>query len=214
MHGNARDRTCKRRGHAAIPLSMKLPFPIDFSNCGLVVAKAGTTSTGEKVLSCVMLLFFGLVGLGLLYAALKELLKVRRRRPFLIKLQGTVLSVSTERETCAGSVNNRDETAVVIRFIPFVAFTTPEGKRVDFRSEVCDIHHLRRRQDGSLPEVEPSWRSGQDVEVFYDPGAVLKPFIGGGPGPSFIAYGMLAAGLLTFAVAVGMGFVFYAKVFR
>ncbi|MEO6739712.1 MAG: DUF3592 domain-containing protein [Chthoniobacteraceae bacterium] len=193
---------------------MKLPLLIDFSNCGIVVAKTGPSSTGEKILSCLMLLFFGLIGLGLLYAALKELLKVRRRRPFLIKLPGTVLSVSTERDTRAGSVNNRDETAVVIRFIPFVAFTTPEGKRVDFRSEVCDIHHLRRRLDGSLPEVESSWRSGQSVDVFYDPGAVLKPFIGGGPGPSFIAWGMLAAGLLTFGVAVGMSFVFYAKTFR
>jgi len=197
-----------------MPLSMKLPLPMDFSSCAVVAAKGSNPTMAEKIFSCVAILFFGLIGIGLLRAGLRELFKVRSRRPFLIKLQGTVLSVVTERETRAGSANNRDETAVVVRFIPFVAFTTPEGKRVDFRSEVCDIHHLRRRADGSLPEVEPSWRSGQSVEVLYDPGAVLKPFIGGGPGLSFLAYGMMAAGLVTFGAAVGLGFVFYAKVFR
>lgn len=198
-----------------MPLYMKLSLLIAPSSFAFVAAAGGKPiTTTEKIFSCAVIVIFGLIGLGLLRAGLREFFKVRSRRPFLIKLQGTVTSVATERETRAGSTNNRKETAVVIRFIPMVAFTTPEGKRVDFRSEVCDIHHLRRRQDGSLPDVEPTWRSGQSVEVLYDPGAVLKPHLTGGAGLSFMAYGMMAAGLLTFGVAVGLGFVFYAKVFR
>ncbi len=194
---------------------MKLSLLIAPSSYAFLAATSGKPTTmTEKIFSCAVIIIFGLIGLGLLRAGLREFFKVRSRRPFLIKLQGTVLSVLKERETRAGSVNNRDETAVVIRFIPMVSFTTPEGKRVEFRSEVCDIHHLRRRADGSLPEVEPSWRSGQTVEVLYDPGAVLKPHLTGGAGLSFMAYGMMAAGLLTFGAAVGLSFVFYSKVFR
>jgi hypothetical protein len=198
-----------------MPIRMKLALLNDVSTHTVLAATGGKPITmAEKIFSCGAILFFGLIGLGLLRAGLREFFKVRSRRPFLIKLQGTVLSVLKERETRAGSVNNREETAAVIRFIPMVSFTTPEGKRVEFRSEVCDIHHLRRRQDGSLPEVEPTWRSGQSVEVLYDPGAVLKPHLTGGAGLSFMAYGMMAAGLLTFGAAVGMGFVFYAKAIR
>ena len=193
---------------------MKPPLPIDFAGCVFVAATSGPPSTKEKIFACLFFGIFGLIGIGLLRAGLREFLKVRSRRPFLIKLQGTVLSVLKERDTRAGSVNNRNETAVVIRFIPMVMFHTPEGKRVEFRSEVCDIHHLRRRQDGSLPEVESSWRSGQSVEVLYDPGAVLSPRIAGGPGLSFVAYGMMAAGLVTLSAVVGLGFVFWSKVSR
>ena len=198
-----------------MPFFMKLSLLIDPSSYAALAATSGKPTTmTEKIFSCAVIVIFGLIGLGLLRAGLREFFKVRSRRPFLIKLPGTVTSVVKERETRAGSTNNRNETAVVIRFIPMVSFTTPEGKHVDFRSEVCDIHHLKRRLDGSLREVEPSWRSGQSVEVLYDPGAVLKPHLTGGAGLSFMAYGMMAAGLLTFGAAVGLSFVFYSKVFR
>ena len=198
-----------------MPISMKLFLLIDpLSYAALAATSGKPTTMGQKILSFAVLIIFGLIGIGLLRAGLREFLKVRSRKPFLIKLPGTVLNVLKERDTRAGSSRNREETAEVIRFIPFVMFHTPEGKRVEFRSEVCDIHHLRRRADGSLPEVEASWRSGQSVEVIYDPGAVLKPRIAGGPGLSFMAYGMMAAGLVVCSAVVGLSFVFYAKAFR
>lgn len=185
---------------------------LDFT---FIAAKNAPPTTGEKVFAGVFFVLFGLIGLGLLRAGLREFFKVSSRRRFLMKLPGTILTVMTERETRSGTVNRRNETAVVLRFIPSVMFHTPEGKRVEFRSEVCDTHHLRRRADGSLQEApEPTWRSGQTVEVIYDPGGVLKPRIAGGPGLNFMACGMMAAGLLTLGAVIGLGFVFWSKLSR
>lgn len=97
----------------------------------------------------------------------------------------------------------------------YVVFTTPEGPSTRFRSDVCESHELRRNNLGILrPEPECQWTAGQEVEVTFDPGGVLKPFIGGGVGGSGIGWAMIAAGLVTLGVSVGLGFIFAHKAFR
>lgn len=183
------------------------------SHTAHLLAAAKPIPTGEKIFACCVIVLFGLIGMGLLRAGLSELIKVRRRRPFLIKLPGTILTVIKERETRAGTPGSRRDTGQILKYIPHVAFTTPEGKRVEFRSEVCQIHELRRKYGGSFITPECPWLDGDAVEVHYDPGGVLKPFIGDGKSAG-IAWPMLAAGLVAIGASVGMGFVFWAKVFH
>ncbi len=186
---------------------------IGFLDFAFLAAKGDPPSTKDRIFSICFLVLFGIIGIVLLRAGVRELFKIRSRRPFLVTLPGTVLSIYTQRESRGGTAGS-SETGVVLRFIPIVMFHTPEGKRVEFRSEVCDIHHLRIRHDGSLPQHEPSWRPGQQVEVIYDTGGVLKPHLAGGAGMGFIGWGMIAAGLVTCGVVIGLGFVFWSRVSR
>ena len=192
---------------------MKPSLLTGLSEHAILAAKGGPPTTRDKIFACSFLVIFGLIGIGLLYAGVKELLKIRGRLPFLIKLPATILNIITERESRGGTTGD-GETAEVLRFIPFVMFHTPEGKRVEFRSEVCESHHLRRRSDGSVEHHEPSWRPGQKVEVIYDPGGVLKPHLTGGAGLGFAGWGMFAAGFVTCGAVIGLGFVFWSKVSR
>lgn len=170
---------------------------------------------GQKILSCVVVAFFGLIGLTLIRVGLSDLIRFRERKPFLIKLPGRIVDIATERDTRAGTPGSRTDTGMMLKYIPYVVFTTPNGETVRFRSDVCEIHELRRDNFGKLrPAPDCRWTAGQEVEVTFDPDGVLKPFFGGGMGGSGIGWAMIAAGMVTLGASVGLGFIAAHKAFR
>ena len=170
---------------------------------------------GQKILSCVVVAFFGLIGLALIRVGIADLILFNERKPFLIKLPGRIVEIVTERETRTGTPNSRTDTGMIVKYIPLVDFTTPQGETVRFRSDVVEIHELRRDNFGLLrPAPDCKWTAGQAVEVTFDPGGVLKPFFGGGMGGSGIGWAMIAAGLVALGASVGLGFIAARKAFR
>ena len=148
--------------------------------------------------------FFGLIGVVLVRAGLKEILLVRRRRAHLVRLPATVVSVRKEREQRLRESGSTSDTGIRLKYFPVVVFTTPEGRRLEFRSEAGESFHLRRGIGGSLHEPESKWCSGQQVEVFYDPGGVLSPRLVGEGSLANIGIAMFAAGLLTIGMVIAM----------
>ena len=143
--------------------------------------------------------FFGLIGVVLVRFGLREILFVRRRRAHLVRLPATVVNVRKERER-----RLHESGSPSVRYFPVVVFTTPEGKRVEFRSEAGESLRLRRGIGGSLHEPESKWRTGQQVEIFYDPGGVLTPRIVGEGSLANIGIAMFAAGLLTIGMVIAI----------
>ena len=160
----------------------------------------------------VILGVFALIAIGLIRVGLRDLILFRKRKPFLIKLPGRITEIVTERFSRGGTTGSRTDTGKIVKYIPFVIFTKPDGTTKRFRSEICEIYELRRNNGGMLREApECKWHEGEEVEVTYDPDGILKPYIGGGMGGSGIGWAMIAAGLFTLLVCVGMGFVFAHK---
>ena len=148
--------------------------------------------------------FFGLIGVVLVRAGLKEILLVRRRRSQLLRLPATVVNVRKERDQRLHESRGSSDTGTRLKYFPVVAFTTPEGKRVEFRSEAGESFNLRRGFDGATHEPESKWCEGQQVEVFYDPGGVLSPWLVGEGSPASMGIAMLAAGLVTIGMVAAM----------
>ena len=128
-----------------------------------------------------LLVSLGSLGLILVVLGLRRLVVAVRRHPHLLRISGIVLSVHKKYD------NARDK----VTFYPNIAYTTPEGKQVNFRSSIGDTFPDRKM----FPAKSP-WTDGQRIDVFHDPGGVLKPCIASlcylyGWGLAFLAGGIL-----------------------
>ncbi len=167
----------------------------------------------EKTLACCVVVLFGLIGLGLLRAAIGELLRVKRRCKRLLRMPGTVLTVVKEQRYRAGS-GSGSTSSYEMNYFPFVVFTTPAGERIEFRSELGETHQIRTKHGGAhIPPPPPRWSDGQSIEVFYDPAGEMKPCLATGWALWFHGLGMLAAGFCFFGASVGLALIFTKKLF-
>jgi hypothetical protein len=111
-----------------------------------------------------------------------------RRHPHLQRISGTVLTVETKREI------GGDQPSV--SFYPIIAYTTPEGKQVRFRSSTGTTRPIRKL---SVPTISP-WRDGQSIDVFHDPSGELEPCIASLWSLYGWGAGLLAGGILLLSV--------------
>lgn len=135
-----------------------------------------------------ILVILSILSLILLFAGLGWFVTAVRRHPHLLRIQGTVLSVTEEYDRVDDKVS----------FFPTIAYTAPQGNQVRFKSASGSTQEVRRL---SGPNVAP-WRVGQSIDVFHDPSGALDPCIASVwrlYGPSF---GCLVAGTLLLMVVV------------
>ena len=109
------------------------------------------------------LVVLGSTGLVLVFVGLRWLVNTIRRHPHLLRIAGTVVSVEEKY----------DRTDDAVTFFPVIAYSTPEGKQVRFRSSIGSSHKVLRL---SGPNVSP-WRDGQRIAIFHDPGGEQEPCI-------------------------------------
>ena len=110
-----------------------------------------------------ILVVLGGIGLILMVVSLGWLFVVIRRHPHLLRISGAVVSVEKKYNSVGDTVT----------FLPVIAYTTPEGKQVKFRSTSGSTQNILRL---SGPNVSP-WRDGQRIDVFHDPSGTLGPCI-------------------------------------
>ena len=110
-----------------------------------------------------ILVVLGGIGLILVVVGLNWLGIAIRRHPHLLRISGAVVSVEKKYDRA-------DDT---VTFFPVIAYTTPEGNQVRFRSSTGSTHKILRL---SGPNVSP-WRDGQSIDVFHDPKSELEPCI-------------------------------------
>jgi hypothetical protein len=114
-----------------------------------------------------------------------------------------VFTVIKERQFRAGG--SGEQSRYYMNYFPVIGFTTPEGTRVEFRSELGESHVLRRRfRGGEIPPPPPRWSDGERIEVFYDPTGEMRPCIASAWSLWFTAIGCLVAGLLFLTATVLM----------
>lgn len=168
----------------------------------------------EKILCGVIIVLFGLAGIGLLRAAFLELRRVRRKRGQLLTLPGRVISIDKERRYRADSKGDRRfRTNYWMHYFPVIVFTTPEGQSIGFRSELGESHQIRTSFSGiEIAPPPPSWKDGQQVDVYYDPSGEMKPCLATAWSLWFTGFGMLAAGIMFTGCSVMMWFLFGSKV--
>ena len=179
----------------------------------LKVGKTPPRGTKEYYLSFCGLLFIiggGALGGGaLVVAGLRSIARSLRRRPHLLRLMGTIVSVQTEvvRRWRSDS-GSSSETNQEVRYFPLIAYTTPEGKGVQFRSELGEVYTLRRKFDGALITPPSRHREGERIEIFHDSSGELPPCIANWWALYFSGTGMLAAGLVLLGLGVTMALIF------
>ena len=110
-----------------------------------------------------ILVVLGGIGLILMVVSLGWLFVAIRRHPHLLRISGAVVSVEKKYDRANDTVT----------FFPVVAYTTPEGNQVKFRSSTGSTHKILRLSGSN---VSP-WRDGQRIDVFHDPDGVLGPCI-------------------------------------
>ena len=110
-----------------------------------------------------ILVVLGGIGLILMVVSLGWLFVAIRRHPHLLRISGAVVSVEKKYNSVGDTVT----------FLPVIAYTTPEGKQVKFRSTSGSTQNILRL---SGPNVSP-WRDGQRIDVFHDPSGTLGPCI-------------------------------------
>jgi hypothetical protein len=140
-----------------------------------------------------------LAALFCLREGLRSLLAVMRRRPFLRRIEGLILVVEKTREARTMTVNGRSRIVTQVKFFPLIQFTLPDGRAVEFRSEVGEVYPVREKWNGHRVEPASRYQAGQAIEVFYDPARLLKPCIAGwsafyGPAAAMLAGGLAFAG--------------------
>jgi Protein of unknown function (DUF3592) len=109
------------------------------------------------------LLVLGSVSLILLFVGLYWLVLVIRRHPRLVRISGTVLTVEKKQEIGADNVT----------FYPTIAYDTPDGTQVRFRSNAGVTRPIRKLSG----QTTSPWRAGQSIDVFHDPSGVMGPCI-------------------------------------
>ena len=169
----------------------------------------------EKILFCSAVGLFALGSIGILRMAFTELARVRRRRKHLIRLPGKVIGIESERRYRAGSDKGSSQVSSYwLHYFPVIVFTRPDGQTIRFRSELGETHQLRTKSSGiELPPPPPSWKEGQQVEVFYDPADEIKPCLALAWSLWFTGIGMLAAGSIFLVVSLLMAYFGGPKVF-
>ncbi|HEY1014389.1 MAG TPA: DUF3592 domain-containing protein [Herpetosiphonaceae bacterium] len=128
-----------------------------------------------------MLISFTLGGVFLVSQGAQRLLLTLRRRRHLLRGAGMIKRV--ERERPLGSPTGRRR-ADRHRFFPIIIFTNQEGRAIEFRSETGDSGRTSR------------YRTGQHIQVAYDPAGQLPPQIDSWPGLWWPPLAMAAGGLL------------------
>jgi Protein of unknown function (DUF3592) len=117
----------------------------------------------RNVMTIFIVLFFGVLGLTLVFVGLCCLVIAIRRHPRLPSVSGTVVSIEKEFDHAHGTVT----------FFPVIDYAAPEGNQVRFRSSIGTSRAILAVSD---PTVSP-WRDGQSIEVFYDADGCLEPCI-------------------------------------
>jgi hypothetical protein len=138
-----------------------------------------------------ILVVLGLLGSILVLVGLVLFVNAIRRHPYLLRISGTVLSVDEKYDTKGDNVT----------FSPTIAYTTPEGQKVRFRSKTGATREIRRL---SGTTVSP-WREGQNIEIFHDPSGTLEPCIASLWSLYGMGIGLLTGGILLLIVVVNKG---------
>jgi hypothetical protein len=153
--------------------------------------------------------FVALMGLTFARAGMQEIAKVRSRRKHLLRITGTVLTVMKKREYRVGNSSERGRD--VVKFFPYIAFTKPDGGQERFESESGACYEVRRKFGGGTIEPVSPWCDGQNIEIFYDPGGVLKPCLADGFSLYGFGAGFFAAGVVMMLMGIMAMAVFATK---
>jgi len=113
-----------------------------------------------RYLLAAMLVIFCLAGVSLLWSALRSLLLLLRRLPYLVRVEGEVVALHQKRMYSSGR-RGRSR----IANYPVISFQNQLGETVSFRSEVGDLGQVSR------------YVEGQSVPVRYDPSGELSPML-------------------------------------
>jgi hypothetical protein len=127
-----------------------------------------------KVVVWMLLVAAALAGTFCLVKGLLSLVVVIRRRPYLRRAQGKIVKVHQTHETRSDSNNQMHN---YVTFHPEIEFTTELGQHVTFRSEHGHTHQLRNSTAGIDIETFSHYRTGDSIEVFYDPAGEMTPCI-------------------------------------
>ena len=153
-----------------------------------------------------------LIGLGFARAGMQEFSKVYSRRKQILRIKGTVLTVMKKREYRPGSGNEPGRYHVT--FLPYIAFTKPDGTQERFHSESGASLPVRKKFGGGSIEPESPWQDGQEIEIFFDPGGVIKPCLADRFSLYGIAIGFIISGIIIMAMALVVGTVLGKKMLR
>lgn len=164
----------------------------------------------EFLFGAMVILFFFLIGIGLLWAGVQSWVQMVRIRPRLLKVQGVVTNIATESK--AMRTSNNERSYAVHRF-PVIHFHTQDGEARSFRSEVGEVETRYRRQGwGLTPKrknaTEFQYVVGQAITVLYDPLGEIPPQIDTWSAFNGLSLALLAAGSVTCGVAVLLAFLF------
>jgi hypothetical protein len=121
-----------------------------------------------------MMLIFILVGVGLIWQAIKSLLLMASRKSFLIQTTGEIVRIERKRvQRSSGSIRRRAQVANY----PVIEFRTQMGELRTFQSEIGDVSEDTDFLAGPDAPTGSKYRVGQPIAVFYDPGNQMPPVI-------------------------------------
>src|SRR5262245_60481215 len=132
-----------------------------------------------KIVVWLLLSVSALAALFCLREGLRLLLMVIRRRPFLRRVEGVIVVVEKTREAHTVTVNGCSRIVTQVKFFPVIQFTTPDGRSVQFRSELGEAYPVREKWDGHRVEPISRYQAGQAIAVLYDPAGSIKPCLAG-----------------------------------
>ena len=164
-----------------------------------------------KIIVWLMIAGFALVGLWCVREGFFALLKVLRRRPYLRRVQGTVLKVEKTRDVSRTTHNGKSESRIMVKFMPVIQFKTAEGETIVFQSESGEAYPVRKRWNGHTIEPTSRYTAGQRIPLVYDPTGELKPCQDDWASLYGMATAMVVAGTLFTSVAAGMVLLFRHK---
>ena len=147
-----------------------------------------------------MLFAFLLAGIGLMSAAVKELILKLRRMRYFRRATGSVVKVERERQLTNPDSGFRHRTTQY-RFFPVIKFRHLSGEDVTFKSATGDGGETSK------------YRVGQRIAVVYDIDYRLPPMINSFSGVWLPVILQAVGGIVFISGAVLIYFAFGAKIF-
>jgi hypothetical protein len=141
-----------------------------------------------------------LAGIGLLFAAVKELILKLRRMRYFRRVTGSVIKVERERQLPNPDSDFRHRTAQY-RFFPVIKFKHLSGEEVTFKSAIGDGGETSK------------YRVGQKIAVVYDIDDRLPPMINSFSGVWLPVILQAVGGTVFIVGAALIYFAFGAKIF-
>jgi len=157
-----------------------------------------------KIMIWIMLASFAIGGLWCLRGGLFTFLKILRRRPYLRRVQGTVLKVERKREVRLTTHDGKSESRTIVKFTPVIQFKTSEGETITFRSETGESYPIRKGWNGHIIEPISRYKTGQRIPLVYDPTGEIKPCQDDWASLYGMSTAMMVAGTLFMSAGAGM----------